>query len=323
MPTEPRVLETTRFVVENAREVTIDPRRVEEVAAELAARPAATIAYDCARHVCGTDPVVANVVLVVDTLNFSFWPDPGQARWRVTDNGETLDGYWALVAAVRRALDEGVPIADAAYLSGITTEVLGHVLRGEGTIPLLAERTAALREVGAGLLKRDGGWFTGMIARAGFDAPRLVGLLATEFSSFDDVASYDGRRVELYKRAQICCGDLNGASEGAPWGALKNLDRLTAFADYKVPQVLRRLGLLVYADDLAHLVDSRIRLAPGSASEVEIRAATIWAVELLRRALANRGVHRTAVEIDWLLWELGQMLPPDAKPYHLTRTVYY
>jgi hypothetical protein len=70
-------------------------------------------------------------------------------------------------------------------------------------------------------------------------------------------------------------------------------------------------------------VDNRILLPPGSEGEVEIRAATIWGVEYLRRALATRGIHLRAFEVDWHLWELGQTLPPDTRPYHLTRTIYY
>ena len=74
--TKSTVLESTRFVVDNARFVTIDADRVAAVAGELAARPFNPIVYDCERHLCGTDPSVANFVLVVDTLNFSFWADP-------------------------------------------------------------------------------------------------------------------------------------------------------------------------------------------------------------------------------------------------------
>src|SRR5713101_8071053 len=109
MGTGPSVLATTRFVVENARYVTIDHDRVAAVAEDLAAYSPAPTTFDCERHLCGKDPAIANFVLVVDTLNFSFWPDPGQPRWRVRVGDETLDGYWALVASVRRAVDEGVP----------------------------------------------------------------------------------------------------------------------------------------------------------------------------------------------------------------------
>lgn len=317
------VLATTRFVVENARYVVIDPERVEVVADELAARRSPTVTYDCARHVCGVEPWVANLVLVLDTLNFSFWPDPGQPRWRVTYRGETFDGYWALVAALRRALDEGVPVADAAFLEGATDASVAHLLRGEGTAPLLAERAAALRETGRVLLERYDGQFVNAIERANRGALRLTHLLAGEFSSFDDVATYGSYPVHLYKRAQICCSDLYGASRGQAWGDLTDLDRLTAFADYKVPQVLRRLGILVYTDALAQMIDQRVPLPPGSEGEVEIRAATIWGVEFLRRSLLERGVSLRAFEIDWYLWELGQDLPPDSQPYHLTRTIFY
>ena len=317
------VLASTRVVVENARYVTIDSDRVAAVADELAARRAPPVTFDCTRHVCGPEPWIANVVLVLDTLNFSFWPDPGQPRWRVSDRGESVNGYWALVAALRRALDEGVPLADASYLAELSESDVAHLLRGEGSIPLLAERTAALREVGRVLNERYGGQFVRMIERADRDAVRLTRLLAEELTSFHDVASYGGYPVYLYKRAQICCGDLHGASQGADWGDLSHLDQLTAFADYKVPQVLRRLGILTYTEALSRTIERRVLLPPGSDAEVEIRAATIWGVEFLRRAVEERGIALRAYEIDWHLWELGQTLPPGTQPYHLTRTIFY
>jgi hypothetical protein len=321
----PDVLGTTRYVVENARYVMIDQDKVEAVAARLAARELKPVAYDCDRHVCGTEPWVANFVLVLDTLNFSFWPGPNQLRWQVAYRGETVNGYWALVAALRRALDEGYPIADAAFLASLSAVSLGSILRGEGgsVIPLLPERAAALQAVGRGLLDAYGGQFVNLIQRAGGNAPRLTAALAREFASFDDVASYGDRRIQFFKRAQICCGDLHGASRGQSWGALSELDQLTAFADYKVPQVLRHLGILTYTDALARTIAERLLIPPGSQPEVEIRAATIWGVEFLRRALAARGISLSAYQLDWYVWELGQDLPEDAPPYHLTRTIYY
>jgi hypothetical protein len=189
-------------------------------------------------------------------------------------------------------------------------------------IPLLAERAANLRELGAGLRDRWGGDVTALIASARGGAARLTRLLASEFASFDDVATYAGRPVRFYKRAQICVADLYGALGGRGLGAFADLDQLTAFADYKVPQVLRRLGVLVYDDHLASLVDRQTELPPGSPEEVEIRAATIWGVESIRWALAALGRTVPAFQLDWYLWEAGQRVPDD-KPYHRTRTIYY
>jgi hypothetical protein len=62
---------------------------------------------------------------------------------------------------------------------------------------------------------------------------------------------------------------------------------------------------------------------PHSEVEVELRAATLVATDMLRERLAAAGRSLTAVEVDWILWELG--LAPDRrfKPYHLTRTTAY
>jgi Potential Queuosine, Q, salvage protein family len=70
-----------------------------------------------------------------------------------------------------------------------------------------------------------------------------------------------GRQVLLYKRAQIFVADVWGAFGGTGLGAFHDLERLTTFADYRVPVVLRQLGVLRYADDLAHQVTRVCRVA--------------------------------------------------------------
>jgi hypothetical protein len=125
------------------------------------------------------------------------------------------------------------------------------------------------------------------------------------------------------KRAQICVADLATAFNGQGCGQLVALDELTAFADYKLPQLLRAAGVLVFLPELAAQVDACTLLPAGSAPEVEIRAATIWAVERLRRALAGHGVVRRASEIDYRLWAESQVATSDLRPYHRTLTIYY
>jgi hypothetical protein len=152
---------------------------------------------------------------------------------------------------------------------------------------------------------------------------RLALLLARDFSSFADVAEWRGSRVPFLKRAQICVADLHAAFRGERWGAFADLDRLTAFADYKLPQLLRRFGVLTYAADLAQLIDAYTLIPAGSEAELAIRAATIWSVELLRRALAERGIQRPASAIDYRLWSESQAPDPAMRPYHRTVTTFY
>jgi len=314
------VLSSTRYVVDSARHVHIIRPRVEAVADSLVGRPLPVPTWDTERHFVDGTARTAQYVLVLDALNFCFWGEP---RWEVLHRGQWLNGYWALAVALRRAVEEGVPILDARYLAQMDLADLAQVLRGRGEVPLLEQRLENLREVGRGLLARYDGQFANAIALARHSAVALVRLLVRDFPSFDDVATYHGREVRFFKRAQICVADLAGSFGGRGYGDFDDLDRLTAFADYKVPQVLRRLGILEYEPELARKVDTRVLIPPGGEEEVEIRAATIWGVEELRRALADRGMALTAVQVDWYLWELGQRRMPDEKPYHLTRTIYY
>ena len=320
------VLSATAPVVRAARLVRIVPAAIDALADRWAAQPwPEQVGLDALHFADGT-PRTANWVLLLDALNFCFWGEPGQPRWQVEWRGQTLDGYVALAAALTHAVAEGRPLWDAAYLANLQEAELRDILRpipGGLEIPLFAERFDNAREVGRVLLARYGGQFTNAIAAAGQSAPELALLLAREFPSFRDVARWQGHEVPFLKRAQICVADLHAAFHGRDWGALADLDELTAFADYKLPQLLRRAGALVYAAPLAARVDAYAPIAPGSEEEIEMRAATIWAVELLRRALAARGVERPASAIDYRLWEESQAKLPGELPYHRTRTIYY
>ncbi len=276
----------------------------------------------------GTERTV-NWLLLLDALNFCFWAEKGQARWQVEYHGETLGGYWAEAAALTRAVEEGYPVWDARYLSDLSGEDLAHILRGitanlPVVIPLFEERLANAREVGRVLLERYNGQFANAIKEAGGSAVRLALLLAEHFPSFRDIATYRLHEVRFLKRAQICVADVHGAFGGKRWGTFHDLERLTVFADYKLPQILRHSGVLEYHPSLARRIDAMELLAAGSDEEIEIRAATIWACELLRQEMEKQDGREaiTAAEIDARLWLLSQNIA-DMRPYHRVRTIYY
>jgi hypothetical protein len=325
------VLETTAPVVAAARSVRIDPDAIARAAERLAALSndgrLVVPAWDKHYHWHDDHGRAVNVTLVLDALNFCFWADPGEDRWKITYEGEVLDGYWALAAAIKRAIDENeCPLWDADFLADMDEDDANEIFHPEGIssgrIPMFVTRIANMREVGRVLARKYDGWFGAAIEAAEGSAPALVQRVVQDFPSFDDVTTYNGREVRLYKRAQILASDLYGALDGRGWGDLRDLGQLTAFADYKVPQLLRAEGILVYTPDLAARIASRAELAPECPEEVEIRAATVWGVELLRRAIADRGVSARAFEIDWYLWTLAQGRH-DMEPYHRTRTVFY
>jgi hypothetical protein len=150
-----------------------------------------------------------------------------------------------------------------------------------------------------------------------------VSLVTQSLPSFRDVAKYAGREIPFYKRAQILVADLHGAFGGRAWGEFLDMQTLTSFADYKLPQALRELGILRYDEALSARVDGELPIDSGSPEEVEIRACTVWAVELIRRELQKLGKGLRAYEIDWVLWNMAQDPILKKRPYHRTLTVYY
>jgi hypothetical protein len=271
----------------------------------------------------GKEDEVAAYLLVVDSINFCFWPASGNPKWEVKYQSETLSGYVALAAALKNALESGVPLTDARYLAHLSLTALKKILGGAGKLQLLESRVRNLNELGEALTRDYHGSACAFLETAAHSALKLVRLLAETLSSFRDSADHQGKKVFFYKRAQIFAADLSGALQGKDLGFFYDLDKLTAFADYKVPQVLRHLGILRYEKALAEKIENQVLIDAGSPEEVEIRANTIWAVERIRQELLARGKNLKAMGIDWILWNLGQQDDYRALPYHRTLTIFY
>ena len=75
----------------------------------------------------------------------------------------------------------------------------------------------------------------------------------------------------------------------------KNLEYLTMFADYRVPQTLRHAGIFEYNKELAELIDAEKELPYSSKYEIEIRAATIVAVEMILTKINESAVLKNKI----------------------------
>jgi Potential Queuosine, Q, salvage protein family len=269
--------------------------------------------WDRLHHYSGPADRTLRYVLVLDTINFSFWRGgapgeglrPAGAEGGPPPSGGSAGGYYQLAERIRDVFRSDEELSDETRLADITADRLRELL---GDFPMLDQRAAALRELG-----RNG--FEGLVQPS---AAGTASALAERLASYRDVAVYRGHEVPLLKRAQILPADLHGAG----LARFPDLGGLTCFADYKLPQVLRHMGALEYSEALARRVDDWQELAPGEPAEVEIRASTVVCVERLREALAGRGRDLLSIEVDWLLWGLSQEIFP-MRPYHRTRTVFY
>ncbi|TFJ80449.1 hypothetical protein NSK_008190 [Nannochloropsis salina CCMP1776] len=349
---------STARVVRRAQHVHIDSAALAALTRSLTTRQTQPLAwqelgwhYHADAETAG--PLTCQYALVLDALNFCFWPTPGLE-------------YEHLARGLRRALERDPTAFNAQALASVSPATVagwvdcpsppspshlststpptgpGPATGARGTsppsspassppssfLPCLSERVRKVREVGHVLLQHFNGQAADLVRASGFSAVELVRLLSAFFPSFRDEALHQGEQVYFYKRAQILVADIwaaYGCRTDPPFPyAFRDMGELTMFADYRVPQILRGRGVLRYAPGLAERVDGREELPAGSEEEVEIRAATVQAVESMREVWRAGGKGEIlSVELDWLLWQEGERYRDSLPPHHRTLSIFY
>ena len=103
----------------------------------------------------------------------------------------------------------------------------------------------------------------------------------------------------------------------------ETISQLTMFADYRVPQILKAKGVLIYNKHLTDLINNKKELPHGSKEEVEIRAATIQSVERIKNLLNEKGKNVMSIQVDVYLWEDGEKIKDKIEPPHRTLPIFY
>lgn len=315
------ILDTTRYVLDNSQSVRVNRNKIGAFCSTFTHEHKKHWWKAAPRDLSNlSDEQKLHFLFLFNALSFCYWGEP---KWTVEYKNQKYDGSWGMITALGRAVDEKRPIFDATYLAEISEREFSEILRGNTTIPLLEERWKIIKEVGRVLSERFNGQVQNVIKMAENDALKLLDIIITNFSSFNDSWVYKKEKIFFYKRAQLLVGDIYNVFNGKSFGELKHTDQLTACADYKLPLALRKLGIISYSPELAKVVDSQSEILKGSEQEIEIRANTIWAVELIRQELKKRIPDITATHINDHLWLTTQAKTADEKPYHHTRTTSY
>lgn len=242
-----KVLQNARWIFDNSIDVALDPRQTK-AAAETIWQQIQQKQYSTSTwsehelHPKAKDESTVDFIFTMDLLNFSFWSEEMEEskRFRIDYHGRKWTGYWSLVAALQRALDDGIPITSPEFWLNeeeFTEDLLRHVFRStsDEEIPLLKERFDCMREAAQILEEKFDSSFINCIYDANQSAAALVNLLADEFPCFRDEGVFDGRTVRFYKRAQILVADLWACFDGESYGEFNDIDKITMFAGILPP----------------------------------------------------------------------------------------
>lgn len=231
--------------------------------------------------------------------------------------------------------------------------MLEHVFRSSTNtpIPLLDERVRVLHEAGLILKTKFNSSVDALVQSAEGNAQRLIQIIVSNFPSYDDsrdVESYTSTfpqgtietvppsRLCFFKRAQILVADIWACFADSKHYNFSDVDTLTMFADYRVPQILAWLGAIRYSESLTEALGANNEWEPGSPLEMEIRACSIQAVELIRQSFEGHSPPRpqgtgpgrvpiNSVLIDFALWDYAKAHKNElAKiPIHHVKSIFY
>jgi hypothetical protein len=154
------VIQDAEYVYDNSTDVALDMRGTKAAAASIWSliQEKDYSTRDWSKHELhpkAKDESTVNFIFLMDLINFSFWSENEAVtrRFAVEFRGKRWMGYWSLVAAIQRALEEGIPITSPGFWvneAACTDEVLRHVFRSatDEDMPLLEDRMYCIREAG-------------------------------------------------------------------------------------------------------------------------------------------------------------------------------
>jgi hypothetical protein len=163
---ETGVLEGAEHVYDNAIDVALHMRSCKNAAAAIYAQmqqkqysPATWAAHELHpdRRKLGDEATVA-FIFTMDLLNFSFWSERSEKeRFAIEYRGKRWTGYWTLVAAMQRALDEGrsasvqgrmcqrLPLVCALFVQYIFQISHGVLMQSHKAFPLRTRTSGRMR----------------------------------------------------------------------------------------------------------------------------------------------------------------------------------
>lgn len=307
-----KILTSSEYVVSNALDVKINTKNIKELIKNYK--------FDNLQHWLTSNPggildldvsEIVNFLIIYGSINCCYWGNP---KWTIKTENGNMDGAFALIYALL-ALKKKKGHLD---FTNISFEEFENTLKGNTEIPLLKERYQTLVSVSKIINDKMKGNFYEFIKDIKKDKD-LFNVIVNNFPTFKDERAYNGETIYFYKLAQLLTSDILHIRK-----LKENLEidcsHLVGCADYKIPQVLRGLGILEYSDTLSNLVDNKVLIPEGSNYEVEIRASMLVAIDLIKKELGNKV---DAISINDFIWNIGQNKNLKFKPYHLTKTLSY
>lgn len=306
-----KIKNSCKYVVENSEHIKIDYSKLDDFIANIDCNNLKNWLLYNPYNLLDLDiETLVNFLLVFESIDYSFW---GQPKWTIETEDGLKDGSDALLYDM---LKYAKKLGNATF-NDVSFNEFRNILKGNIEIPFLEERYKTISEINEIVNKKMSGNFYKYIKNITSDT-ELFNLIINNFESFKDERIYDGKVIYFYKLAQLLTSDILHLREEIEKITV-DYSNLIGCADYKIPQVLRALGITEYDKDLSYMVDNKKEIEISSKYEVEIRASQIFVLGYIK----NRLNSFKSVDINDFLFNYSKKLKNIVKPYHLCRNKNY
>ena len=306
-----KIKNSCKYVVENSQHVKIDYSKLDDFIANIDCNNLKNWLLYNPYNLLDLDiETLVNFLLVFESIDYSFW---GQPKWTIETEDGLKDGSDALLYDM---LKYAKKLGNATF-NDVSFNEFRNILKGNIEIPFLEERYKTISEINEIVNKKMSGNFYKYIKNITSDT-ELFNLIINNFESFKDERIYDGKVIYFYKLAQLLTSDILHLREEIEKITV-DYSNLIGCADYKIPQVLRALGITKYDKELSYMVDNKKEIEISSKYEVEIRASQIFVLGYIK----NRLNSFKSVDINDFLFNYSKKLKNIVKPYHLCRHKNY
>ena len=321
------VLDSLRPVIEKSRDVKTHYEKVREVANWMAYEdlpmPKIAVPYGLDK----TTDIAIDFIMVGNTIDSAFTDFKTHVKFQTDYLGEHTSDADAMMACLKRAMDDGIPILDGEFLASVTRSELNKVFSGNIEMPMLDEKMEVFHQVGGVLAAKYEGRFRNFVKSCPprlYDNGRgLIDRMVSEFPRYNDVSKYQGHEVKIYKLAQLGAWGMYSGLAGTGAFTLEDAHKMTAFADYIVPVGLRVMGITSYSPKLEHAINTYQMIPQDSPQEVEIRAHCLYATAMLAEEVNKLRPPDMQVIIPQIGARIWTHYHTTHWPHHLTKTIMY
>lgn len=307
-----KIIKSCKYVANNSKSVKINETNLDKFIGKIKkVETEHWLAFSPYNLLDLPTETIINFLLVYEATDFSFWGNP---KWIINTEDGKKDGSIALLYALLKYV-KGKNTTD---FSNITKDEFKEILKGNIEIPLFEERYHIIRDVSKIVNENMNGNFYDFIKGITIDM-ELFNIIIKYFPNFKDERKYREKTIYFYKLAQLLTSDILHIRE-LKENTKVDYSHLVGCADYKIPQVMRGLGILEYSDKLSNIIDNKKEIEVNSEYEIEIRANMLVAIDLIKKKLENKVC---AIDINDYIWSQGRNKTMELKPYHLTRNTNY